>query len=67
MANPIQSAQGGARSLVTFIRAHPVAFLFGGILFGAFLWPMVRNTLAGWRAKGGLAAKLIPETFTVQK
>lgn len=43
---------------------HPVALFVFGMLFAAFLFPMVAMWLGKIKAKGGAASKLIPMKFT---
>jgi hypothetical protein len=43
---------------------HPVALFFFGMLFAAFLFPMVATWLGKLKAGGGTVSKLIPTSFT---
>ena len=43
---------------------HPVALFFFGMLFAAFLFPMVAKWLGTLKAKGGPVAAVIPSSFT---
>jgi hypothetical protein len=43
---------------------HPVALFFFGMLFAAFLFPMVARWLGVLKAKGGPVAAVIPAAFT---
>jgi hypothetical protein len=43
---------------------HPVALVLYGMLFAAFVFPMVAKWLGGVKAKGGAVANLIPASFT---
>jgi len=43
---------------------HPVALFVFGMLFAAFVFPMLARWLGSVKAKGGTAAKLIPGAFT---
>jgi len=43
---------------------HPVALVLYGMLFAAFLFPMISGWLGKVKAKGGVVANLIPTKFT---
>jgi len=43
---------------------HPVALFFFGMLFAAFLFPMVATWLGKLKAGGGALSKVIPASFT---
>lgn len=64
MANPVKQVEGGARSLMSYVRAHPVAFIAGGMLFAAFVFPWIARQLGVLKAKGGFWDKIIPAALT---
>jgi hypothetical protein len=43
---------------------HPVALFIFGMLFAAFLFPMIAKQLGVLKAKGGTLSKIIPAKFT---
>lgn len=43
---------------------HPVALFFFGMLFAAFLFPVIAKMLGGLKAKGGVLGNVIPASFT---
>ncbi len=43
---------------------HPVALFFFGMLFAAFLFPIVAKWLGTLKAKGGALSNVIPASFT---
>lgn len=64
MRNPVTAAKSGATSLLGYVRAHPVAFILGGMIFAAFAAPAIFRWLGAYKAAGKPGGKLIPGAFT---
>lgn len=43
---------------------HPIALLLFGMLFAAFLFPMIASFLGKTKASGGVLSRIIPQKFT---
>ena len=54
----------GTKDEVKMIVSHPVGMFVFGMLFAAFVFPIVAVMLGKWKAKGGTVSKLIPTKFT---
>lgn len=64
MANVVGKVKSEGGAVVTFVKSHPVAAVVFGMLFGAFLFPMLSSMLGKLKAKGGLWDKVIPGKLT---
>lgn len=60
----VSKATEGARSVLGEIKRHWVWMILFGLLFAAFLFPIIAKWLGTLKAKGGTVAKLIPAAFT---
>jgi hypothetical protein len=62
--NPVAKVKSGASGVVSGFRAHPIAWFLFGMVFSAFLFPVVARFLGGLYMKGGVWSKIIPQRFT---
>ena len=60
MEGPIK----GTKDEVKMVATHPIGMFLFGMLFAAFVFPLVAKMLGSWKAKGGTASKFIPNAFT---
>jgi hypothetical protein len=62
--NPVSKAKSEVSSALGFVKSHPIAAVLFGMVFGAFLFPILARFLGNLKARGGIAAKVIPGAFT---
>lgn len=55
---------GKTKSDLRTVVKHPVFFVLFGMVFAAFLFPMIATWLGKVKAKGGALSKVVPNAFT---
>ena len=65
MANVVCKVKSEGNAVMTFVKSHPVAAVLFGMVFGAFLFPMVARFLGKVKAsRPNDVGKVIPGKFT---
>lgn len=60
MADPVASTMSDVKAGIK----HPIALFLFGMLFAAFLFPMIAVALGKLKAKGGIWGTVVPGKFT---